>query len=224
MATLQRRRRQGSREPAAAAEAQEPRRAPREGRRRPPPEETADQKLDRLLKEQRAARASSLPAEDDLAVRRLAMHPTAEGNESQGRRREGSLAPQPGHHGGHHDASAGQLAGAGGLMSTLHDPRANALGLGGLQEAARQSFELLQQALGHHVPPSPAPGLLDPLLRGSELPQGPGSGLPHPPGGGLFGGQGSLAGTPHQPGAPHGDPQMGTPAGTRQVEREEGRR
>ena len=143
MATLQRRRRQGSREPAAAAEAPEPRRAPREDRRRPPPEETADQKLDRLLKEQRAARASSLPAEDDLAVRRLAMHPTAEGNESQGRRREGSLAPQPGHHGGHHDASAGQLAGAGGLMSALHDPRANALGLGGLQEAARQSFELL---------------------------------------------------------------------------------
>ena len=221
MATLQRRRRQGSREPAAAAEAQEPRRAHREDRRRPPLEETADQKLDRLLKEQRAARASSLPAEDDLAVRRLAMHPTAEGNESQGRRREGSLAPQPGHHGGHHDASAGQLAGAGGLMSALHDPRANALGLGGLQEAARQSFELLQQALGHHVPPSPTPGLLDPLLRGSELPQGPGSGLPHPPGGGFFGGQGSLAGTPHQPGAPHGDPRMGTPASTRQVEREE---
>ena len=69
--------------------------------------------------------------------------------------------------------------------------------------------------------PSPAPGLLDPLLRGSELPQGPGSGLPHPPGGGLFAGQGSLAGTPHQPGAPHGDPRMGTPASTRQVEREE---
>ena len=106
-------------------------------------------------------------------------------------------------------------------MSALHDPRANALGLGGLQEAARQSFELLQQALGHHMPPSPAPGLLDPLLRGSDLPQGPGSGLPHQPGGGFFGGQGSLAGTPHQPGAPHGDPRMGTPASTRQVEREE---
>ena len=39
-------------------------------------------------------------------------------------------------------------------------PRVN-----GLQEAARQSVELLQQALGHRMPPSSTPGLLDPLLR-----------------------------------------------------------
>ena len=158
MAALQRRRRQGSRERADPQDGQEARRAHREhreDRRRLPSEETADQKLDRLLREQRAARASSLPADDDLAVRRLAMNPVAEGGEPQGRRREGSVALQPA--GGHQDASTGQLARAGGLMSALHDPRANALGLGGLQEAARQSFELLQQALGHHMPPSPAP-------------------------------------------------------------------
>ena len=83
MAALQRRRRQSSRE-GAAEPAEAPRRAHREDRKKPQLEETADQKLDRLLKEQRAARASSLPAEDDLAVRRLAMHPTAEGGEPQG--------------------------------------------------------------------------------------------------------------------------------------------
>ena len=137
---LQRRRRRASREPQeAAAEAAGPRRAHREEQRRQP-EETADQKLDRLLREQRAARASSLPAEDDLAVRRLAMHPAADGAaDSQRGRREGSGAQQPGHHGGHHDGT--------GLLSALHDPRASALGLGGLQDAARQSFELLQQAI-----------------------------------------------------------------------------
>ena len=48
------------------------------------------------------------------------------------------------------------------VRQLLNDPRGQAMGLGHLQEAVRQSFEVLQHALQR---PSPQPTLLDPLLR-----------------------------------------------------------
>lgn len=51
------------------------------------------------------------------------------------------------------------------VQDALSDPRAEAMGLGALQDAVRHSFGLLQQALGRPVPQQ---GLLGPLLGGDD--------------------------------------------------------
>ena len=103
----------------------------------------ADRRLDALLEEERS-RAASMPAQP--GVRRL---------EVSGRGQE----PRPSQ-----PARDGR-----GVPDALSDPRAEALGLGALQDAVRHSFGLLQQALGH---PAPQQGLLGPLLDGFLTPEG----------------------------------------------------
>jgi len=51
------------------------------------------------------------------------------------------------------------------VRDALSDPRAEALGLGALQDAVRHSFGLLQQALGRHPQEQ---GLLGPLFGGND--------------------------------------------------------
>ena len=103
----------------------------------------ADRRLDALLEDERS-RAASMPAQP--GVRRL---------EVSGRGQE----PQPSQ-----PARDGR-----GVPDALSDPRAEALGLGALQDAVRHSFGLLQQALGR---PAPQQGLLGPLLDGDVSGQG----------------------------------------------------
>ena len=99
----------------------------------------ADRRLDALLEEERA-RAASVPARPD--VKRLEVRSGA-----------GSQPSQP-------VQDVGQ-----GARDALNDPRAEALGLGALQDAVRHSFGLLQQALGRGEPQQ---GLLGPLLGGND--------------------------------------------------------
>ena len=108
----------------------------------------ADRRLDALIEEEmkaKAARAQSVPVAA-AEVKRL-----------------GVAAGAGGGHGGHSavTASSGHQ-GTPEIRQLLNDPRGQVLGLGHLQEAVRQSFEVLQHALQR---PSPQPTLLDPLLR-----------------------------------------------------------
>ena len=95
------------------------------------------------------------------------------------------------------------------VRQLLVDPRGQALGIGQVQEAVRQSVEVLQHAFQRPVQPALAPTLLDPLLRpgdhgghvGPGLSVLPGHGLADPgvPGGQGIGGlpgHGLAAGTP----------------------------
>ena len=108
----------------------------------------ADRRLDALIEEEmkaKAARAQSVPVAA-AEVKRL-----------------GVAAGAGGGHGGHSavTASSGHQ-GTPEIRQLLNDPRGQVLGLGHLQEAVRQSFEVLQHALQR---PSSQPTLLDPLLR-----------------------------------------------------------
>ena len=108
----------------------------------------ADRRLDALIEEEmkaKAARAQSVPV-GAAEVKRL-----------------GVAAGVGGGHGGHSAAAASSgHQGPPEVRQLLNDPRGQVMGLGQLQEAVRQSFEVLQHALQR---PGPQPTLLDPLLR-----------------------------------------------------------
>eukprot|EP00435_Cladocopium_sp_Y103_P057062 s2541_g19.t1 len=106
----------------------------------------ADSRLDALLEEERLrTRAASLPAGPEIRRLTLGEPRTTSGGVPSDRGQTG----QP--------VMIQQQAGVEGM---LNDPRAQALGLGQLQEALRQSFGVLQQALGQRAPEH---GLLGPL-------------------------------------------------------------
>ena len=107
----------------------------------------ADRRLDALIEEERG-RAVSLPAEP--GVKRLEV--------TGGRSQSSQQGPLMGQLQG---PPMGQQV----VQDALSDPRAEAMGLGALQDAVRHSFGLLQQALGRPVPQQ---GLLGPLLRGDD--------------------------------------------------------
>ena len=108
----------------------------------------ADRRLDALIEEEmkaKAARAQSVPV-GAAEVKRL-----------------GVAAGVGGGHGGQSAATASSgHQGPPEVRQLLNDPRGQVMGLGHLQEAVRQSFEVLQHALQR---PSSQPTLLDPLLR-----------------------------------------------------------
>lgn len=115
--------------------------------------ETADQRLDRLLAEQDAERASSMP---EAGLRRL------HGEGGDGRARDGAGTTQ--------QVAAPTYVVAPAVEEMLNapllnDPRVEGLGLGALQDAVRQSLGVLQQALGRHPG---GPGLLDGLAGGRD--------------------------------------------------------
>ena len=134
----------------------------------------ADRRLDALIEEElktKAARAQSVPVRA-AEVKRLGV----------------AAASADSGHGGHPTAAASSGGqGQPEVRQLLNDPRGQAMGLGHLQEAVRQSFEVLQHALQR---PSPQPTLLDPLLRPGDHGVHAGTGL----GGHL--GNGLAAGTP----------------------------
>ena len=108
----------------------------------------ADRRLDALLEEEkrsRAARAQSVPVAA-AEMKRLSA-------EAAGQR--------------HGDQPAASASSGSQMMpdvrQLLVDPRGQALGIGHLQEAVRQSVEVLQHAFQRQ--PASAPTLLDPLLR-----------------------------------------------------------
>ena len=139
----------------------------------------ADRRLDALIEEElmaKAARAQSVPV-GAAEVKRLGVAASA-----------GS-----GHGGPPAVAAASGGQGQPEVRQLLNDPRGQAMGLGHLQEAVRQSFEVLQHALQR---PSPQPTLLDPLLRPGDHGVHAGTGLGGHPAHGL------AAGTP--------SPQSGT--------------
>ena len=104
----------------------------------------ADRRLDALIEEERG-RAVSLPAEP--GVKRLEV--------TGGRSQSSQQGPLMGQ-------LQGPVMGQQTVQDALSDPRAEAMGLGALQNAVRHSFGLLQQALGRPVPQQ---GLLGPLLQ-----------------------------------------------------------
>ena len=107
----------------------------------------ADRRLDALIEEERG-RAVSLPA--GPGVKRLEV--------AGGRSQSSQQGPMMGQ-------LQGPVTGPQTVPDALSDPRAEAMGLGALQDAVRHSFGLLQQALGRPVPQQ---GLLGPLLGGDD--------------------------------------------------------
>ena len=108
----------------------------------------ADRRLDALIEEElqgKAARAQSVPVRA-AEVKRLG----AAAGDGSGHGGPTVVAASSGHQGQQE------------IRQLLNDPRGQVMGLGHLQEAVRQSFEVLQHALQR---PSPQPTLLDPLLR-----------------------------------------------------------
>ena len=132
----------------------------------------ADKRLDALIEEEMRARAQSVPVAA-AEIKRLG----------------GAAAGGEHGHGGRSMAASSGSQGQGQpeVRQLLNDPRGQAMGLGHLQEAVRQSFEVLQHALQR---PSPQPTLLDPLLRPGDHGVHAGTGLGGHPGHGL------AAGTP----------------------------
>ena len=132
----------------------------------------ADRRLDALIEEEmkaKAARAQSVPV-GAAEVKRL-----------------GVAAGVGGGHGGHSAATASSGQGPPEVRQLLNDPRGQVMGLGHLQEAVRQSFEVLQHALQR---PGSQPTLLDPLLRPGDQGGHAGTGC------GVLPGHGLAAGTP----------------------------
>ena len=133
----------------------------------------ADRRLDALIEEEmkaKAARAQSVPV-GAAEVKRLGVAAGA----GSGHGGPPAMAASSGNQGQHE------------VRQLLNDPRGQAMGLGHLQEAVRQSFEVLQHALQR---PSSQPTLLDPLLRPGDQGGHAGTGF------GVLPGHGLAAGTP----------------------------
>ena len=125
----------------------------------------ADRRLEALLEEERT-RAASVPV---AGVRRLRLEDGRDQTRAldDGGREAAGRGAQGGPIGTLEDGARAMGLGQrqGGPMEALDDPRARAMGLGQLQDAVRQSYEVLHQALGRT---QPGPGLLDPLLQGND--------------------------------------------------------
>ena len=131
----------------------------------------ADPRLDALIEEEmqgKAMRAQSMP------VRAAEM-----------KRLGGAAGVELGQGGPPMVAASSGHQGQQEVRQLLSDPRGQAMGLGHLQEAVRQSFEVLQHALQR---PSSQPTLLDPLLRPGDQGGHAGTGCGVLPGHGLAAG------------------------------------
>ena len=133
----------------------------------------ADRRLDALIEEElqgKAMRAQSVPVRA-AEMKRLG----AAAGAGSGQGGPPAVAASSGHQGQQE------------VRQLLNDPRGQVMGLGHLQEAVRQSFEVLQHALQR---PSSQPTLLDPLLRPGDHGGHAGTGY------GVLAGHGLAAGTP----------------------------